>query len=328
MCLIHRRLRLGTQKDGDRAHGLVAGVLDPARGLGHGWAVSRPALVVTTSLSPGPELVDRARAVALRCQAPFVPRRRGLAQWLSQDDVEMVYVITADREELRDSEGAIFVHEGMLKLKRSVGFDHPLLRAVQPEAGEKVLKVIDATLGLAQDALHMSEMLEVQVLGFEASPVVATLVEGGLSRIIRRSSRWRAAAERISVSAEESIEGLQRLPEDSVPVVYLDPMFDLPMRAQPGYSIFRKCALPSPLNESLIKAALRVAKARVVVKVQMGRTMPQIEVPPPGFNRRVCGKVIDYLVIEKELSDPVWEMPKEGRQYPYRPPLPRVPTLK
>lgn len=303
-------------------------MLDPDGAVGHGWAVSRPALVVTTSLSPKAALVDRARAVALQCQAPFVPRRRGLGQWLSRDDVEMVYVITSEREELRDLEGAIFVHEGMLKLKCSVGFGHPLLRAVQPELGHKVTQVIDATLGLAQDSLHMSQMLGVQVLGFEASPVVAALVEGGLSRIIRRSPKWQGAAERISVAVEDSIQGLQRLPPESAPVVYLDPMFDLPMRAQPGYSIFRKCALPTLLGEELLQAALRVASCRVVVKVQMGRTMPQIDVPAPGFNRRVCGKVIDYLVIEKELADPIWEMPREGRNYPYRPPLDALPTSK
>lgn len=269
-------------------------------------------LVVTTSLAEDARLVERAREVAARCRAPFRPRSVGLARWLEDPDVELVYVVSAEKEELCSVEARLSVHEGLLKLRTRAGLEHPLIRAVAPEGAPPVREVVDATVGLAQDSLHIAASLEAEVLGLEASPVIASLTEAGLSRIAR-GPRWADAASRIQLRIVDARSALSKMAPGSADVVYLDPMFDVPARAQPGYALLRRCAQPAPLDRALLEAASRVAKARVVVKVPFGRTLPEIEAPAPAFNRRVCGKAVDYLVVEKALSAPSWERPRRPR---------------
>lgn len=280
--------------------------------------VQAPRLVVTTSLAAQTDVVDRARAVASACGGQFRPRRGGLPAWWRGGDFDLLYVVSAEGEQLRDAQEGLSVHEGLLKLKRAAGRTHPLLRAIAPLEGAPVPLVLDATLGMAQDALHIAAMLPTEVLGFEASRILATLTQAGLRKVIAQRPRWSDAAKKVQVEVRSSRAALAEMAPDSVPVVFLDPMFDSPLRAPPGYALLRRCAEPDPLDSAWLKDAVRVAQRRVVLKLPWGSKLPDIDVPSPGFNRRICGKVIDYVVIEKELSDPVWEAPRQPRNYPYR----------
>lgn len=287
--------------------------------MGPSRAVTRAALVVTTSLHPNSELVNRARAVAEQCGAPFWPRRGGISGWWDRPDVELVYVVSAEREELRGPKDRLSVHEGLMKLKAADGLGHPLLRAVQPPGALPVGLVLDGTLGLAQDALHIAAMLDAEVLGFEAEPMLACLAQAGLRRIVEHRPRWAEAAAKIEAQCASSLQVLRRMGDGSVPVVMLDPMFETPLRATPGYDLLRQCAYSEPLTDALLEEAVRVAGARVLVKVPLGRAEQPL-LGLRGYNRRVCGRACDYLIIEKELTDPVWEIPRAGRSYPYRAP--------
>jgi hypothetical protein len=261
-------------------------------------------LAVTTSYDPKDHHIARAKEVAERCGAPYIVRRRGLDGMF--EEIELIYVVSKRRDELRAPGQHIFVHEGMMKLKVQPGREHPFCRAIAPEGAPAVSHVVDATMGLASDAIQLSIVLGVTVAGIETSPVICCLLEEGFARLHREvPAKWRDAFARLSVTEGRAIDVLSRMPDASRPVVYFDPMFATPLGAAPGFDVFRKVAEHAPLDEVTLREAIRVASDRVVVKVAHGeRATAEVE---PGFNRRVCGIAFDYLVVEKALLNPRWE---------------------
>jgi len=230
-------------------------------------------LTITTSDKPGPDQVERARAVALRCGRPYVPRRGPIHGF--------AYVVGRNRDELRDGTTSLTVHEGMLQARLQSGVEHPLIRAIGPAE-----HVVDATLGLAGDALHIASALSCQVTGIEGSPVIFSLLEEGLARL----SRHLEAAGQIVPRLGEATETLEQVePADAV---FLAPMYVRPRAAAPGFELLRRVAIHDPLSEALLDAALRAAP-RVVVKVD-----PE-EAAIRGTRSRIRGRAVDYLVIER-----------------------------
>ena len=139
-----------------------------------------PSLLITTSHNLPAVRHERAAQIADRCGAPFVPRRGSLGDLFAGSHVERVYVVSAEREVLHARDGtSIGVDEGMLKTRLHAGRQHPLIRAVAPSP---VTCILDATLGLAADALHLAAALGVPVTGTEINPVVFSLLEAGLAR--------------------------------------------------------------------------------------------------------------------------------------------------
>lgn len=273
-------------------------------------------LVVTTTPSPPEALVARARAVAARCGARYVARRHDSATRLGRRaGAALVYVVSREREEVRrvggGARGALHVHPGLFYLKREAGPGHPLLRALAPAAGRPVERLVDATLGLAGDALFAASALGVEVVGIEASPVLAALLEEGLARLAAEGLGWSAGAARVRLVAGDAAEVLAAMAPGSATAVFLDPMFTTPLGAAPGFDLVRELALDAPLSEALVAAAWRVAARRVVVKVPGASAAPDFSAGP-GWNRRVRGGAVDYLVIEGELAEPEYEAPDLG----------------
>lgn len=262
-------------------------------------------LAVTTSYKPTEAQAARARAVAARMGAAYVVRSGRLAVMFDDLEADLIYVVTKRREELRSRTAHVFVNEGMIKLKRTDGAAHPLIRAVAPPDAPAVDRVVDATIGLASDAVQLSWILSVAVEGVEASPAICCLLEEGLERMARLSRQWADVCGRISVKEGRAVDRLAELGDESRPVVFFDPMFEQPLGAAPGFDVFRRVAEHAPLDASTLQQAVRVAEHRVVIKVPHG-ARPTAEVEP-GFNRRVCGRAVDYVIVEKAQPNPVWE---------------------
>jgi 16S rRNA (guanine1516-N2)-methyltransferase len=243
--------------------------------------------IVTTTKGRDPTCETRAEEVARRCGLRFVERRDSLARLLRRHEAEGAYVIGPGKAELRAQGLKLSVHPSMLHHVRHVGRGHPLLRSVAPE-GEDVERVVDATLGLAKDALHIATFLECRVTGLEGSSILACLCEDGLARL---EPYWRAGAERIEVVHTESLSWLAEQDPDSADVVLLDPMFEEPVRAAAGFDLLRGLALHLASTAELVEAAARVAKRRVVLKLPRGAQ------PPSGLGNwiRTRGQSLDYF---------------------------------
>lgn len=245
-------------------------------------------LIVTTSSRPTEAQQQRAAQVAARCGAPHVPRRHALQRHLAEAEASAAYVVGRHREQLSDGESSLFVHAGLLAARLTRGTDHPLVQAMTD--GRPVRRLIDGTLGLAIDALHLAEATGAEVLAVEYAPAIRSLCEEGLPRL---AADW-PAANRIRLWGGRTERVLGMLPDDHADAVFLAPMFDEPAAAAPGWHLLRPFALHDPLDAATVEQALRVAP-RLVVKLS-----PADEVP--GLlrgARMVRSKALRYAVVER-----------------------------
>ncbi len=260
---------------------------------------TRDKLVVTTAYRANDEMYARARAVAERCAVPLVPRQ-SLPKLRAR--AQLVYVVGKAEEFVFSEHGRLIAGEGLLKLKRVDGRQHPLHRAVAPD-GIETSTVFDGTMGMGQDALHLAVVSGLSIDGVDASPALVCLVENFM---VRAAERWADAPSRVRVRVGSAEAALASLSAGAYDVVYLDPMFDVAMPSQPDFVVLRDLACDAPLTTAVLAEATRVARQRVVVKV---RTLarPTAAPPAPGWNRRVAGRAFNYWIIEKALSAPTLE---------------------
>lgn len=250
------------------------------------------ALAVTTCYEPGPAHLERARTIADRFSAPLIARD-SFATLFESSGASYLYVVQRTHDEVRDPGGHnCLVQEGLLSSKLTDGRAHPFLRAVLG-GDERVDSVIDCTLGLANDALHIATVLECNVRGIEGSPMLHALLEEGVPRLARTG--WPQAS-RISVEHGLSLDVLRACATASVDVVTLDPMMSRPKKSAPSFSLLRDFALHERASPELLREAARVARRRVVLK--LGRYAPLPANAPYTFERAPGGARVTYWVHE------------------------------
>ena len=150
---------------------------------------------------------------------------------------------------------------GFLRLVRArQGEIDPLVRAAGLRPGDHVL---DATLGLAGDALIAAHATETQVTGLEANPVLAAFVTAGLRRLLVPGQ---VAASRIEVRCADHRAAIREMPDRSVDVVLLDPMFRSAGESGALFDLVRDLAEHAPLAPETLAEARRVARRGVLVK--------------------------------------------------------------
>jgi len=243
-------------------------------------------LVVTTSTRPDAPQQLRAERIAARCGAPFVERRRGVGRLLGEHDADLAYVVGRHRDQLADGEQTLFVHAGLLAARLGSGSSHPLIRAVT--GGSSVRRVVDGTLGLAIDALHLAEATGAEVIAAERAPAIRSLCEEGLQRL---STRW-PAARQIRLWGGLAADVLAMLPTGYADAVFMAPMFEKAAAAAPGFDLLRGLAHHAPLDERTRAEALRVA-GRLVVKLSPADPVPDWL----GDAHLVRSKALCYAVV-------------------------------
>ena len=260
-------------------------------------------LAVTTGNVVDTVHQERAALLASRFSCALLPRRN-LQTMAADHGVDVFYIVRRMHEELRVAGGEnALVQPGMMPTKMQQGEQHPFVRALRGETAGKcdhVSTLFDATLGLANDAVHLAAVTGASVLGCEQSPVLFALLQEGLPRIARgtpRSVAWAAAAGRVTPVNGDSARVLAALADDAVDIVVLDPMMSLTRRSAPSFSLLRAFAIMDRASPSLLLEARRVARLRVVFKLGKGAPLPinrSIEFP-----RCTTGAHVVYWVHEK-----------------------------
>lgn len=166
-------------------------------------------------------------------------------------------------------------------------------RAVGLQKTKAGLHVVDATAGLGQDAFVLAS-LGCRVSLFERNPVIHALLADGLARAALNIDCAPIVA-RMTLHAGSSIDWLAKADEegDIADVIYLDPMFphrDKSALVKKEMQVFRTIVGDDDDSETLLAAALAVAKYRVAVK--RPRKAPAINGPEPGT--RIEGKSSRY----------------------------------
>ncbi|XXF81348.1 class I SAM-dependent methyltransferase [Myxococcaceae bacterium GXIMD 01537] len=232
--------------------------------------MTRVPLAVTTSGRPE-GLIDKARAAASAWGLPFIPRpRSGTTSALLDTAAEALIVFGRDSlggetVVLVDREGTLGFTGGMghlrrLRLRNAEQSPDAFIRVAELRPGDAVL---DCTLGLASDALVTSLVVgpSGRVVGLEKSLPLYAVVSEGLRRYDLGPDSCR-----IETVRADAHTFLQAQPSGSFDVVFFDPMFARPRKAQPAFEVLRRYAEHAPLTPETLEEGRRVARRWVVVK--------------------------------------------------------------
>jgi hypothetical protein len=255
-------------------------------------------LVVTETRTDPPgnaEILEFAREAGI----PYCQRYDRSREKIRLDEgVEGVVIWQPEGPVLYQDEKTFFFHPSMGKnrlarLRR--GQPDVMVTAMKLEPG---MKVLDCTLGLAADALVASYCVGVEgeVLGIEASPVIAALVKWGIKKYPRDPVWLKDSLEHITIVCGDHQAVLKGLADRSYDIVYFDPMFRRPVWESNAILPMRKWANADAIAGEAVAEARRVAKQRVVLKERWNSG----EFERLKFDQVVSGKksTIAYGVIE------------------------------
>jgi hypothetical protein len=213
------------------------------------------------------------------------PAQGGLQPLLEGGPVEALLVHGGTGWVLRDARGQLAFSPGMatLRIKRlRDGVQQPDALVRLGELGPADT-VVDATLGLAADALVCAHVVGPagRVIGVEASRALFLLVSEGLAAA--GPAPGSCPVEPRSGDAREVLAGL---PAGSADVVLLDAMFERPRAGAPAFEGLRRFAVMEPLGPELVAAARRVARRWVVIKTgRHGGELKRLGIEPASDRR-------------------------------------------
>lgn len=226
-------------------------------------------LLVTTIQSPSQTIEQLAQQIATTLQIPFILRdKSSLIAIKTSYQVDSVIVVTQNGPVVHTLGGEYFFHLSMaeLRIKNLInGKNDHMIAAMSLERG---MSVLDCTLGLATDAIVASFVVghTGKVIGLEASPIIAFIASYGLKYFNHTEESVTKALRRIQVHRMNYHDVLKTLPDNSFDIVFFDPMFRQPIYTSSNLKPLRYLADNSPLTESSITEACRIARKRVVIK--------------------------------------------------------------
>ncbi len=231
-------------------------------------------IVVTTERKPKASVVADAKRLSRLFNAPYVPRRHRSIEDIKGEFGKNVLVVKGDLNltVYTLSGKRLFFHPGLFKIRllNYLRTEHEaMVDAMNLKEGDSVL---DCNLGLAQDALLSAFVSRRRVVGVEKDPVIAEMVRRGLKTYKPRGKLEVAsfAFNLIDVNVSDNFDFLKRQEDRSFDVVYFSPMFIKPKWHCDVMAPMREVAVKDFLTRSVIDEAERVARKRVVIKVNRG----------------------------------------------------------
>lgn len=210
-----------------------------------------------------------AQQTAERLQLPFVPRGTVSIDGLREaHGVDFVLVAKQGQLMLETPEGEMFFHPNMAHLRVKnlrLGKPDHMVEAMGLRPG---MSVLDCTLGFGADAIVASFVAgeSGQVTGLEVSPLVCAVVGYGLAHFHRDNLVLQEAMHRIRVVQADDLSYLRAQPDNSVDIIYFDPMFRHPLTTSENLNPLRSVADHRPVSLETVAEARRVARRRIVLK--------------------------------------------------------------
>ncbi|MCL1951003.1 MAG: class I SAM-dependent methyltransferase [Turicibacter sp.] len=227
-------------------------------------------MLITTSLDEAPLLVDQAKSLATAMNIDYTPRNRRTIGALLKTASPHLFVVNAHRglNYYNGDEHGVFFHPNMafLRIKQlERGQKDSFVTACGLEAG---MRVFDATIGLASDALVAAYAIGPtgRVFGAERSRPVYWLTTQGLKTYSQSHPDWSGLIGRIQVENKNNLELLKTLPDNSMDVVYFDFMFEKNVSTSHGIQVIHSIAAKDLITPEHVAQAKRVARIRVVAK--------------------------------------------------------------
>lgn len=228
-------------------------------------------MFVTTSYHPTPAELELAAGLARRLSCRLVERKQSslprLKRALGEQDV-LVATTKGLRYFPSGAEEPFFFHpsSAQVRLKRLLhGHGDALLESAEVEPGDTVL---DCTAGLGSEAILFSYAVGSQgrVTALESQPLVALLVELGLASYSSGFEPLDMAMRRVRLVQADHSDYLRSLPDNSVDVVYFDPMFRQTIEETSALGPLKGIANHNALSLEAVAEAKRVARRTVLMK--------------------------------------------------------------
>ncbi|MFD2612128.1 class I SAM-dependent methyltransferase [Paenibacillus gansuensis] len=227
-------------------------------------------MIVTTVYDPSPDTETKARGLAERLAAGFVPRRQfSIARLRSRYGQQPVWIVSEkELKYVTMNDAVLFFHPStaIIRVKRMLkGESDTVVRLAGIRPGDSV---IDCTAGLASDSIVFSHAAgaEGRVVALESQLVIGTLISEGLHGYVSDLPELNEAMRRVEVCRTPHLEYLLAQPDRSADTVYFDPMFRDPIGESSSMSPLRGTANDDPLTIEAISQAMRVARHTVVLK--------------------------------------------------------------
>lgn len=234
-------------------------------------------LIVTTSLGMATSLVTQAQALAKTLHVPYQARqKRSLKQLLALAD--QVLVVYQDQLRLAQADGRTLVFHPDTAMLRIKSPRDPLIDLL----GAAPKTVLDATMGLASDSLVMSYAGHA-VTALESQPLIHFMVSQGLQTFRTGQADIDAAMRRIVTVQTEALAYLTQQPDQSVDVIYFDPMFSEAIAESQNLSGLERLANPDRFSLEMLAQAKRVAREAIIIKAYFRDTVFE----DFGFERQV-----------------------------------------
>lgn len=226
--------------------------------------------IVTTAGRPTDFTIQLAKNASSQLGMPYIDRlKRTVTQMQQHYHCEVLVAAKSQWEYYgANTKEPFFFHpsSAMFRLKRvERGERDPFLEACQLQSGDSF---IDCTLGYASDSLLASYAVGETgtVIGCEANPVLAFILEEAFHNGRTDYVEFQTLMDRIHIVSSDAVSYLKQLEDQSVDVIYMDPMFDTTVEASANISPLRSLGVQDALTLEWVEEALRVARRRIVLK--------------------------------------------------------------
>ncbi|HEY2493518.1 MAG TPA: class I SAM-dependent methyltransferase [Paenibacillus sp.] len=231
-------------------------------------------MIITTGSADSDALVTRAKALSVLTGFTYVPRRNtSLSKLVQAHSDSIVLVVLENGARLvRPGFPTMEYHPsmGFVRAKRLLkGEPDPMVEAAGMVTGDTVL---DCTAGLGSDALVFAVKggSEGKVIAIESSEHLSTLLTEGLRHYVTGVEEVNKAMRRIEVRLGHHLDILQEMADNSVDIVYFDPMFREPIMDSAAINPLREFANSDALSLAVIEEAKRVARKSILLKEKWG----------------------------------------------------------
>jgi Putative SAM-dependent methyltransferase len=226
---------------------------------------------VTTCGRANENVIKEALRIASELNIPYIERgKKSLIYQMEKQDQDCV-MVGKERLELHKKnkdEEPFFFHpnSASFRIKRLMrGEKDPMVEAAGLQQG---MSFLDCTLGLASDSIIASHIVgpEGSIKGMEANKYIATIIAEGLKNWTSPLAELNEAMKRVEVSQGNFEHKLREYADQSMDVVYFDPMFEEGLTDSTGINPIRNWASYTRLTKEVIAEAKRVARYKVVMK--------------------------------------------------------------
>lgn len=221
-------------------------------------------IIITTNVKESDTLIKQAKKISINLNIPYIQRNKMTITSLLNQYSE-VFVVYENKYEYINHHGKLFFHPNTaflrIKGQRLNYNNEPLLQLI----GSTPKKILDLTMGLAGDSIVMSYYKH-SVTALESNPIIHCIVSHGLHHYQTMDLSFNLAMQNIQTICTDNLLYLKNQPDNSVDIIYLDPMFQYNIKESTQLNILSTLANGTTITDDLLIECRRVAKEKIIIK--------------------------------------------------------------